>query len=129
MLIDSNLIIYATQPQHQALRDWLVAHASHYSAITRLETLGYPNLRDAEQQAIVNILDQMELLMVGNVTVELAIALRRQRKMTLGDALIAATCLEHQLPLASANEKDFTWIDGLVVHNPLREEAQGKQNG
>ena len=129
MLIDSNLIIYATQPQHQALRDWLVAHASHYSAITRLETLGYPNLQEAEQQAIMTILDQLELLMIGSVTMELAIALRRQRKMTLGDALIAATCLEHQLPLASANEKDFTWIDGLVVHNPLREEAQGKQNG
>ncbi|MBU2848634.1 type II toxin-antitoxin system VapC family toxin [Acidithiobacillus ferriphilus] len=129
MLIDSNLIIYATQVQHQALRSWLVAHASHYSAITRLETLGYPNLQEAEQQAIMAILDQLELLMIGSVTMELAIALRRQRKMTLGDALIAATCLEHQLPLASANEKDFTWINGLIIHNPLRQEAHGKQNG
>ncbi len=128
MLIDSNLIIYATQPQHHTLRSWLADHATHYSAITRLETLGYPLLQAAEQQAILNILDQLEPLMVSNVTVELAIALRRQRKMTLGDALIAATCLEHQLPLASANEKDFTWIDGLVVHNPLQEEAQGEQN-
>jgi len=48
--------------------------------------------------------------------------------MTVGDALIAATCLEHQLPLATANEKDFMWINRLIVHNPLRQEAHGKQS-
>ncbi|TAN78462.1 MAG: type II toxin-antitoxin system VapC family toxin [Gallionella sp.] len=119
MLIDSNLIIYATQPPHRPLRGWLVGHASHYSAISRLETLGYQHLRDAEKQAITHVIDQLELLMISTVTLELAIALRQQRKMSLGDALIAATCLEHQLPLATANEKDFEWIDGLAVFNPL----------
>lgn len=119
MLIDSNLIIYATQPQHHALRRWLVDHASHYSAISRLETLGYQHLRDAEKQTIMAILDQLEILMIGTVTLELAIALRQQRKMTVGDALIAATCLEHQRVLATANTKDFEWIEGLEIYNPM----------
>ncbi|WP_416669429.1 hypothetical protein [Egbenema bharatensis] len=39
-------------------------------------------------------------------------------------ALIAATCLEHQLPLATANEKDFEWVDGLTIHNPMRQDGK-----
>lgn len=119
MLIDSNLIIYATQPPYRQLRNWLVSYATHYSAITRLETLGYHRLSDAEKAAITAILDNLDILTVGKVTIEIAVNLRQQRKMSLGDALIAATCLEHNLPLATANIKDFDWIDDLVIHNPM----------
>jgi predicted nucleic acid-binding protein len=45
--------------------------------------------------------------------VNLAIGLRQQRKMSLGDALIAATALEHNLTLATHNEGDFSWVPGL----------------
>jgi len=31
MLIDSNLIIYATQPPYTQLRSWLVSYGTHYS--------------------------------------------------------------------------------------------------
>ncbi|WP_159788038.1 type II toxin-antitoxin system VapC family toxin [Sodalinema gerasimenkoae] len=127
MLIDSNLIIYATQPPYTGLRDWLVDYATHYSAVSRLETLGYHRLSDAERQVIMAILDNLDILMIGTVTIELAVALRQQRKMSLGDALIAATCLEYQLPLATANDKDFDWIDGLTIHNPMKEEDKGTQ--
>lgn len=119
MLIDSNLIIYATQPPYTQLRSWLVNYATHYSAVSRLETLGYHRLGNAEKQAITAILENLEILMTNKVTFEIAIALRQQRKMSLGDALIAATCLEHDLPLATANDKDFEWIKGLVIHNPV----------
>lgn len=122
MLIDSNLIIYATQPAYAKLRDWLVEHATHYSAITRLETLGYPRLGNIEKQAIAAILDSLEMLMITDATLEIAINLRQQRKMSVGDALIAAACLEHGLPLATANNADFEWIEDLVIHNPVREE-------
>lgn len=121
MLIDSNLIIYATQPPYGQLRGWLVDYATHYSAISRLETLGYHRLDDAEKQSITAVLDNLDMLMIGMVTVEFAISLRQQRKISVGDALIAATCLEYQLPLATANEKDFDWIDGLTIQNPMRQ--------
>jgi len=121
MLIDSNLIIYATQPPYTQLRSWLVNYATHYSAISRLETLGYHHLGDPEKQAIMAILENLDILMINPVTLEIAIALRQQRKMSLGDALIAAACLEHNLPLATANDKDFGWIADLVIHNPLEQ--------
>lgn len=128
MLIDSNLIIYATQPPNAELRGWLVDYATHYSAISRLETLGYHRLGDAENQAIMAVLDNLDMLMIGKVTIELAVALRQHRKISVGDALIAATCLEHQLPLATANEKDFDWVDGLTIRNPMRQDGKNAQD-
>lgn len=119
MLIDSNLIIYATQPQQVGLRHWLVENATHYSVISRLETLGYQRLSDTEARHIHTILDNLERLAIDDVVIELAIGLRRQRKMSLGDALIAATCQAHALPLATANDKDFAWIEDLELHNPM----------
>lgn len=101
------------------MRSWLVNTATHYSAISRLETLGYHRLNDSEKQAIVAIFDNLEMILISNVSLEIAIALRQQRKMSLGDSLIAAACLEHGLPLATANEKDFVWIPDLTLHNPL----------
>lgn len=119
MLIDSNLIIYATQPQCDGLRHWLSENATHYSVISRLETLGYQQLSDTEAQHIHMILDNLKRVAIDDVVIELAIGFRQQRKMSLGDALIAATCLAHSLPLATANDTDFQWIDELELHNPV----------
>ena len=129
MLIDSNIIIYATQPPYKQLRNWLVNYATHYSAISRLETLGYHQLNDLEKQAIIAILENLDMLMIGEITFEIAITLRQQRKMSLGDALVAASCLEYGLPLATANDQDFKWIDGLVIHNPVKMEISNNNEG
>jgi len=45
--------------------------------------------------------------------------LRQRQKLTLGDALIAATCLEQGYTLATANIGDFGWIEELKAFNPL----------
>jgi hypothetical protein len=46
-------------------------------------------------------------------------ALRQQRKMSLGDATIAATAIVHQLPIATHNVTDFQWVPNLIVIDPL----------
>lgn len=119
MLIDSNLLIYASQPRHQALRHWLIENATHYSVISRLETLGYQYINEPDALQIHAILDNLTQVHIDEIVIELAIRLRQQRKMSLGDALIAASCLAQALPFATANTKDFDWIDGLHVYNPL----------
>ena len=48
-----------------------------------------------------------------------AVRLRQQRRMSLGDALIAATALVHGLRLVTRNVDDFRWVDGLNLLNPL----------
>ena len=48
-----------------------------------------------------------------------AIALRQQRRMGLGDAIIAATAIVHNLTLVTHNTEDFRWIANLELLDPL----------
>ena len=90
-----------------------------YSQILTTQVLGsvklewivaYWNLSSAQAQAITNILKSMRELPITTKQCERAIALRQDKKMSLGDALIAATALEYELSLATRNTKDFNLI-------------------
>ena len=61
----------------------------------------------------------MILLDVSSLIILRAVDLRRQRKMSLGDAIIAATALEHGLTLLTHNVADFHWVAGLKIEDPL----------
>lgn len=119
MLIDSNLIIYATQPAYPQLRAWILTRLPKVSVISRVEVLGFHGLQAAEKVALEALFEPLDLLYPGTVTFEKAIRLRQRRRMTLGDALIAATALEHGLTLATRNTADFQWIDELPLIDPL----------
>lgn len=41
-------------------------------------------------------------------------------KLSLPDALIAATAIEHDIPLYTLNLKDFRFISMLQLHTPAR---------
>jgi len=45
--------------------------------------------------------------------------LRKKKKIRLGDSLVAATALVHDESLVTNNVKDFDWIEGLKIVNPL----------
>jgi toxin FitB len=119
MLVDSNILIYATKPEHAKLRRWLVEVLPKASVISKVEILGYHKLHTEEKAALTELLNSLELIYLSPASYEIAIQLRQQRKLTLGDALIAATCLERGCSLATCNTGDFSWIDELKVFNPL----------
>lgn len=119
VLADSNILIYATQPEHAKLRQWLLDTLPKVSIISRVEILGYHKLQEAEQAALTELLDNLELVYLTPACYEIAIQLRQRQKLTLGDALIAATCLEQDYTLATANIGDFSWIEELKTFNPL----------
>lgn len=56
---------------------------------------------------------------VSQTVIENAVTLRQQRKMSLGDAIIAATALEYRQTLVTRNVKDFEWVEGLKVVDPF----------
>ena len=119
ILIDSNLIIYAVQAQFKDLREWILETEPCYSIISRVEVLGFAKLQPIEKQALSELLDNLEIVYLNPNCYEIAITLKQQRKMSLGDALIAATCLEYQQTLATRNVDDFKWIGNLAVINPI----------
>lgn len=45
--------------------------------------------------------------------------LRTNQDIGIKDVLIAAICLEHELPLLTMNERHFQRVDGLIVLTPV----------
>ena len=123
MLLDSNIIIYAFQSKFQRLQVVVDDSDACCSAISRLETLGYPRLSEQEKNYLQKCFNTITVFSVTDAVIESAIALRQQKNMSLGDAIIAATALEHHHTLATRNLKDFDWVDGLKVVDPLADIA------
>jgi predicted nucleic acid-binding protein len=119
MLIDSNIIIYAAQPEHAHLRQWIAEHAPAVSAISYVEVLGYDKLSEAERRHFAAFFEAAPLLPLSQDVLEQAVKLRQLKKMTLGDALIAGTALVYGLTLVTRNVVDFAWIAGLAVFDPF----------
>jgi predicted nucleic acid-binding protein len=119
MLIDSNIIIYASQPEHAGLREFIAAQAPAVSAVSYVEVLGYHELTATEESLLREFFAVSTMLPIDQNVLDQAVTLRRQQKMSLGDALVAATALVHRLPLATHEVADFAWIDGLTVVDPL----------
>ena len=121
MLLDSNIIIYAARPEHEALRRFIEEHAPSVSAVSYVETLGYHRLGDEERQFLEAFFTAADVLPLTQPVLDDAVRLRQQRRMSLGDAMMAATALVHGLRLVTRNVDDFRWIDGLDLLNPLDE--------
>lgn len=75
-----------------------------YSAVTRMELLGFPGITDAEESAIKSRLQGLAYLAVDRRVEDAAISLRRSRRVKLPDAVIAATALVHGLELLTLDE-------------------------
>nr|VFJ90396.1 MAG: hypothetical protein BECKLFY1418B_GA0070995_101950 [Candidatus Kentron sp. LFY]VFJ97776.1 MAG: hypothetical protein BECKLFY1418A_GA0070994_107320 [Candidatus Kentron sp. LFY] len=119
MLLDSNIIIYALEPGYDSVRRFVDQQKAMVSTVSKVEVLGYHRLSPEHRQKLEDLFHALPVLPVSNPVIEQAIALRQQRKVSLGDTLIAATALVHDLELATANINDFDWIDGLDVINPV----------
>lgn len=89
------------------------------SEVTRVEVIGYHQLTPHDRQFLETAFRKLTPLAITRPIIEEAIRLRQRRKLGLGDALIAATGVLHNLPLATRNEKDFAGIAGLRVENPF----------
>lgn len=119
MLIDSNIIIYSAQQQYEPLRRFVAENAPAVSAASVIEVLGYRFLAEDDREAFEEFFDTVTVLPLDDEVVWEAVRLRQLRKLTLGDALIAATALVHDRTLVTRNVQDFNWIPGLNVLNPM----------
>src|SRR5438093_11658003 len=87
----------------------------HYSVITRCELFAG---RATEEAAVRRLLGPFRELGISRSVAEKAGQLRRDLGLTMPDALIAATALEHRLVLRTRNLRDFARVADLQVHSP-----------
>ena len=98
LLLDTNILIYAYQPGG----DWLSPSATHADAaiasVNRIEALSFPDISSEEEMGASQFHLSSPSYPLDHGLIELAIRLRQQRKMKPGDAIIAATALEYEIP-------------------------------
>ena len=119
MLLDSNIVIYATQPEHAALRELIAKHSPAVSIITLIEVLGFPRLQQDERAHLEEFFHAAEVLPLSNEVAHEAVRLRQRRRMSLGDSIVAGTALVHGRTLVTRNTDDFRWISDLPLLDPL----------
>jgi toxin FitB len=90
------------------------AHMS-VSVITRTELYAG---HQREEPAVQALLEQMGELDVDPAIARRAGRIKREAGLKIADALIAATALEHQLPLMTRNLRHFERVAGLTMHDP-----------
>jgi hypothetical protein len=64
-LIDSNIIIYAAQPAHGKLHQYIADEVPIASAVSKVETLGYHDLKPKEQTFLEELFNNMLILSIS----------------------------------------------------------------
>ncbi len=120
-LIDSNILIYSAYPEYAYLRALVSNPENCVSAISKVEVLGFHDLKADEKRYYESVFSVLKVLDVSPEIIEKAVEIRQQKRIKLGDAIIAATALVHQLEVNTRNTKDFVVFPEIKVYNPIKE--------
>jgi predicted nucleic acid-binding protein len=121
-LLDTNVVINyldASIPTPgMKLLNNIVDDEAIISVITKMETLGFQFKSEAEQNIMETFVSGSTILDLNNDIVNTTIAIRKNKKMKLPDAIIAATARVYGLTLVSRNMSDFKNIAGIICIDP-----------
>jgi predicted nucleic acid-binding protein len=120
-ITDTNVVIDYTSgllPQNgEVFVEQVFDTGFNISVVVLIEALGF-NGDPAKMLLLGDFLGTAHAYPVDMAVANRAIALRKAKKMKLGDAIIAATALVHGLAVLTRNTSDFGGIPGLQVVNP-----------
>jgi len=119
-LIDSNILIYAAQPQYPELKELLEQEDIAVSELTRLEVLGFHRITEEEIIYFNAVFSLVTILPITNEIINKAIELRQLQNIKSADAVIAATSLLYCDELITRNTDDFAHIPDLIIKNPIK---------
>jgi len=120
---DTNIFIYylAEEPAVLSLfsEAFLSQHNVAISPIIRIELLSFPDLSVEEEQITADLLTQFESVPLLPEIESWTIQLKRQYRIKLPDAVIAATALHWSASLVTRNIDDFKRVTELDLYNPF----------
>lgn len=124
-LIDTNIIIYHFKdelPDHAtAWIDEIFKASFSISIITKIEFLGWKNYTHEQFNQASQFLSNANVISVKEDIANQAIQLRRQIRIKLPDAIIAATCIIKNYTLVTRNTEDFKNVKELNIINPFKD--------
>lgn len=111
LLLDTDVLI----DHLEGVRSLPVArHDVAYSAVSRAELYSGP---EADEPSIDDLLSRFLEVPVTRQVAEAAGRVRRETRIKLPDALIAATALLTRRRLLTRNARDFARVTGLRLHS------------
>ena len=119
VLLDSNIVISAASEPTPEIEALVTSADNAVASVVQIEVYGYPRLSVEEHAALDVLFRRLTVHPLDAAVIGKSIALRREKKMSLGDAMIAATALVHGLPLVTRNVDDFKHVAGLELINPF----------
>ncbi|MEZ4687893.1 MAG: type II toxin-antitoxin system VapC family toxin [Bacteroidia bacterium] len=117
-LIDTNVIIDFGNnriPSKQAqLLASIIDGEPYISFITKIELLGFSN----PSEAVIEFAENAIAIFCDEEILKQCVEIRKEKRIKLPDALIAATALVHDFIILTRNTSDFSGIQGLEIQNP-----------
>ncbi|HEY8934688.1 MAG TPA: type II toxin-antitoxin system VapC family toxin [Cyclobacteriaceae bacterium] len=107
-LVDTNILIHLGNGD-ESITDFLQGKVLFVSFITEMELLSKPGLSPENIKILKSLIDNCILVEFNHKIKSEAIKLRRQYRLKLPDAIIAATAKYLHLPLLTT-DKDFNKI-------------------
>ncbi len=122
-LLDTNVLIDAFAGQPAAAKAVGEARSSGvdwvgFSAISRLEVLGFWKLSSEDEQGLRDLLAQFNEVSITAAIIEEAVRVRKTARMKTPDAIVAASALICRAHLITRNLNDFLPIQVLTVMAP-----------
>ncbi|MGE4287757.1 MAG: type II toxin-antitoxin system VapC family toxin [Salinivirgaceae bacterium] len=119
-LVDTNVLIYLSKKKLKLEKIASPEDTLFISVITYMEVMVYAFNNDPEKELVEKLCSLFPIIDLNSEIVEQVIALRRNHKIKLPDAIILASAAVNKLELITANTTDFSnRIEGLKVTNPL----------
>mgnify|MGYP001614011448 CR=1 FL=1 len=115
--VDTNILIYYAAADSKVI-EFFDAHKYdlfYLPSIVVVEFLSYPLVTPYTIEKFKQFAYQMLLVNLDFPVAELAASLRRDQKLALADAVIAASALFTNSTLITRNERDFKKVQGLKL--------------
>jgi predicted nucleic acid-binding protein len=118
-LIDTNVVI-------EVLGNYMPIHIKRnvlsmplvVSAVSYMETLGWYRATPSQIQILQTFMNSAIVLPINQPVIEKTIFIRQQKRIGLGDAIIAATAMVYDMTVVTRNVADFKPISDLKILNP-----------
>ncbi len=106
-LFDTNILIDYLNAVPEARKELALYDTWGVSIVTWMEVM--IGADEKTEAATRRFLANFDILPIDESVAELAVVLRKARRLKLPDAIIHATASVHSMLLVTRNEKDFPW--------------------
>lgn len=118
-LMDTNIVIDAMgNIMPDQTKKFVAGLTPIVSSVTYMETLGWHKASSLQLAPLQRFMGIATILPIDQEVIEKTVIIRQEKKIGLGDAIIAATAIVHNLTLVTRNTSDFKSIAELRVVNP-----------